>query len=95
MIRDESIYATMEEIEQFLRGDPGFPTEEQTNSSELRFASSEVTFHSSELLFRPFVAKLVLCADECAENLRKLAQLCIVLHRFFIGFVLKLQQKTR
>lgn len=35
MERDESIYAAMEEIKQFLRGDLGFPTEEQTNSSEL------------------------------------------------------------
>ncbi len=35
MVRDELIYATMEEIEQFLRANLRIPTEEQTNSSEL------------------------------------------------------------
>ena len=44
-----------EEIEGFLGGDLRIFTEEQTNSSELSFASSEVSFHSSELLFRPSV----------------------------------------
>ena len=51
MVRDELIYATMEEIEQFLRGNFRIPTEERTNSSELLFHSSEVSFHSSEVLF--------------------------------------------
>ncbi len=47
MVRDELIYATMEEIEQFLRGNFRIPTEERTNSSELLFHSSEVLFHFS------------------------------------------------
>ncbi len=42
----------MKEIEQFLRGNSEFSSEEQGNSSELLFHSSEVSFHSSELLFR-------------------------------------------
>ena len=44
-----------EGIEGFLGGDLRISTEEQTNSSDLWFASSEVSFHSSELLFRASV----------------------------------------
>ena len=55
----------MREIEQFLRGDLGFSSEETKNSSEVSFHSSEVSFHSSEVsfhssevLFRPSVENL-------------------------------------
>ena len=63
MVRDELIYATMEEIEQFLRGNFRIPTEERTNSSELLFHSSEVSFHSSEVLFRPSVENFYFSAS--------------------------------
>ena len=70
MVRDELIYATMEEIEQFLRGNFRIPTEERTNSSELLFHSSEllfhsseVSFHSSEVLFRPSVENFCFSAS--------------------------------
>ena len=64
LIQDKSINVSMEEnreleeIDQFLRGDPGLSSEERKNSSELSSHSSEVSFHSSELLFRPSVGKI-------------------------------------
>ena len=56
MVRYELIYATMEEIEQFLRGNFRIPTKERTNSSE-------VSFHSSEVLFRPLVENFCFSAS--------------------------------
>ena len=51
MVRDELIYAIMEEIEQFLRANLRIPTEEQTNSSELLFRPSveNICFSVSDL----------------------------------------------
>ena len=51
MTRDDFIYGTIKEIEQFLGGNLRISREETKNSSELSFHSSEVSFHSSELLF--------------------------------------------
>ena len=55
MEREELIYAAMEEIKQFLRGDSRLSSEVVRYSSELSFLSSEVLFHSSEVSFRPSV----------------------------------------
>ena len=51
MTRDDFIYGTIKEIEQFLGGNLQISREETKNLSELSFHSSEVSFHSSEVLF--------------------------------------------
>ena len=47
MTRDDFIYGTIKEIEQFLGGNLRISREETKNSSELSFHSSEVLFHGS------------------------------------------------